>query len=66
MAFVEVIPSLRTSGETIARAESVVRDLLHKEMARALDRAGFVVNALLVPYLLALHRACMSRARRGR
>jgi 3-hydroxybutyryl-CoA dehydrogenase len=56
MGLVEVIPSLRTSDETITRAESVVREVLHKQVVRAKDRAGFVVNALLVPYLLAAIR----------
>jgi 3-hydroxybutyryl-CoA dehydrogenase len=53
---VEVIPALTTSPQTVARAESFVAKVLDKEPIRARDRAGFVVNALLVPYLLAAVR----------
>ena len=53
---VEVIPTLTTSPETVARAEAFAVGVLGKEPIRARDRAGFVVNALLVPYLLAAVR----------
>jgi 3-hydroxybutyryl-CoA dehydrogenase len=53
---VELIPALTTSDDTIRRAEAVVRDLLGKHAIRAQDRSGFVVNALLIPYLLAAVR----------
>ncbi|MFJ6213615.1 3-hydroxybutyryl-CoA dehydrogenase [Streptomyces sp. NPDC092296] len=53
---VEVIPALTTSPETVARAEAFAVEVLHKEPIRARDRAGFVVNALLVPYLLSAVR----------
>ncbi|MBF9068594.1 3-hydroxybutyryl-CoA dehydrogenase [Streptacidiphilus fuscans] len=53
---VEIIPTLTTSAETVARAEAFTRDALGKEPIRARDRAGFVVNALLVPYLLSAVR----------
>ncbi|MEE1727563.1 universal stress protein, partial [Streptomyces sp. BE282] len=43
---------LTTSDETIKRAEAVVQDVLGKHPIRAQDRSGFVVNALLIPYLL--------------
>lgn len=49
---VEVIPALTTGDEAIRRAESAVRGVLGKETIRAQDRSGFVVNALLIPYLL--------------
>ncbi len=38
------------------RAELFVRDVLGKDVIRSRDRAGFVVNALLVPYLLSAIR----------
>jgi 3-hydroxybutyryl-CoA dehydrogenase len=53
---VEIIPTLTTSADTVARAESFARETLAKEPIRARDRAGFVVNALLVPYLLSAVR----------
>jgi 3-hydroxybutyryl-CoA dehydrogenase len=53
---VELVPSLLTSPETAARAEQFVTDTLGKEVVRTRDKAGFVVNALLVPYLLAAIR----------
>jgi 3-hydroxybutyryl-CoA dehydrogenase len=58
MALVEVIPTLLTSEETTRRARACVRDRLGKHVVEAQDRAGFVVNALLVPYLLAAIRMC--------
>ena len=55
LPLVEVIPSLLTSEETVERAERFAR-LLGKQSVVCKDRAGFVVNALLVPYLLAAIR----------
>ena len=53
---VELIPALTTSEETIKRAEAVVQQVLGKHAIRAQDRSGFVVNALLIPYLLSAIR----------
>jgi 3-hydroxybutyryl-CoA dehydrogenase len=53
---VEIIPALTTSPETVERAETVMTERLGKHPIRAQDRSGFVVNALLVPYLLAAIR----------
>ena len=53
---VELIPALTTSQGTIARAETMVTKVLGKHAIRAQDRSGFVVNALLVPYLLSAIR----------
>ncbi|MEW2546535.1 3-hydroxybutyryl-CoA dehydrogenase [Streptomyces sp. NPDC047002] len=53
---VELIPALTTSDETLARAEALVGGVLGKHAIRAQDRSGFVVNALLIPYLLAAIR----------
>jgi 3-hydroxybutyryl-CoA dehydrogenase len=50
---VELINSEVTAAATIDAAESFARDVLGKITIRAKDRAGFVVNRLLVPYLLA-------------
>lgn len=53
---VELIPALTTSDDTVTRAEALVRDVLGKHAIRAQDRSGFVVNALLIPYLLSAVR----------
>ena len=56
MKLVELIPSLTTSATTLERMQSFVSDTLGKEPIEATDRAGFVVNSLLVPYLLSAIR----------
>ncbi|MGF0173733.1 3-hydroxybutyryl-CoA dehydrogenase [Streptomyces sp. Marseille-Q5077] len=56
LRLVELVPSLLTSPSTAARAEEFVTGTLDKEVVRTRDKAGFVVNALLVPYLLAAVR----------
>ena len=56
MSLVEVIPSLLTAPETTERALRFSQDRLGKEAIIAPDRAGFTVNALLVPYLLSAIR----------
>jgi 3-hydroxybutyryl-CoA dehydrogenase len=53
---VELIPALTTGSDTLRRAEHLVTDVLGKHAIRAQDRSGFVVNALLVPYLLSAIR----------
>jgi 3-hydroxybutyryl-CoA dehydrogenase len=52
LKLVEIVPSLLTGATTQVRAEAFVRSVLGKEVIRSQDRAGFVVNALLIPYLL--------------
>lgn len=56
MQLVELIPSLTTSGETLNRMRTWVTETLGKQPIDATDRAGFVVNSLLVPYLLSAIR----------
>ena len=56
LRLVELVPSLLTSEQTAARAEAFVTGRLGKTVIRSQDRAGFVVNALLVPYLLSAIR----------
>ncbi|WP_030907476.1 3-hydroxybutyryl-CoA dehydrogenase [Streptomyces sp. NRRL F-5126] len=53
---VELIPALTTSEETLKRAEAMVGGIFGKHAIRAQDRSGFVVNALLIPYLLSAIR----------
>jgi 3-hydroxybutyryl-CoA dehydrogenase len=51
MRLVEVIPALGTSEQTLATARSFVESL-GKTAVTGPDRAGFVVNMLLIPYLV--------------
>ncbi|MFG2964891.1 MULTISPECIES: 3-hydroxybutyryl-CoA dehydrogenase [unclassified Streptomyces] len=56
---VELIPALTTSADT-ERRTGAFAEQLGKATVRAVDRAGFVVNALLVPYLLGAVRMVAS------
>lgn len=56
MQLVELIPSLTTSSATLERMRTWVTETLGKQPIDATDRAGFVVNSLLVPYLLSAIR----------
>jgi 3-hydroxybutyryl-CoA dehydrogenase len=56
LSLVEVVPSLLTSTATIDAVSSFASDVLGKYVIRSQDRAGFVVNALLIPYLLSAIR----------
>ncbi|KFF98967.1 3-hydroxybutyryl-CoA dehydrogenase [Streptomyces scabiei] len=60
---VELIPALTTSEETVRRTRDFARQL-GREVIQAPDRSGFVVNALLVPYLLSAVRMVESGAAR--
>ncbi len=53
---VEIVPSLLTSEDTVSDVGAFVRDTLGKRTIRCQDRAGFVVNALLIPYILSAIR----------
>jgi 3-hydroxybutyryl-CoA dehydrogenase len=55
MALVEVVVALDTSEETISRARRFV-ERLGKRPIETKDRSGFIVNMLLVPYLMAAVR----------
>ena len=52
LRLVEVVTSLLTSPVTTERASAFATDVLHKRVVRSQDRAGFIVNALLIPYIL--------------
>ena len=56
LSLVELIPSLLTKDTTHERARAFVVDRLGKDPIDAPDRAGFTVNALLIPYLLSAIR----------
>lgn len=53
---VELVPSLLTSPTTAQAARAFASEQLNKLVIDAQDRAGFIVNALLVPYLLSAIR----------
>jgi 3-hydroxybutyryl-CoA dehydrogenase len=55
MKLVEIVVALDTGEQTIAAAEEFAREI-GKQSIRATDRSGFVVNMLLVPYLMAAVR----------
>jgi len=52
LPLVEIVHSIMTADETAARAREFAEKTLGKECIDSQDRAGFVVNALLIPYLL--------------
>jgi 3-hydroxybutyryl-CoA dehydrogenase len=56
LPLVELVPSLLTSQETVERADAFASKQLKKHTVLSKDRAGFIVNALLIPYLLAAIR----------
>lgn len=56
LPLVELVNTLVTSEDAIARVEQFAGEVLGKKVVRCGDRSGFVVNALLVPYLLSAIR----------
>jgi 3-hydroxybutyryl-CoA dehydrogenase len=55
MKLVEVVVAIDTADETVARAEAFA-SRIGKRAIRTKDRSGFIVNMLLVPYLMAAVR----------
>jgi len=60
LKLVELVPSLLTSDDTAARVRDFATSALGKTVIRSQDRAGFVVNSLLVPYILSAVRMAES------
>jgi 3-hydroxybutyryl-CoA dehydrogenase len=56
LPLVEIVESLLTSSDTLLAVTDFAEKRLHKQTIRSKDRAGFVVNALLIPYLLSAIR----------
>lgn len=56
MPLVELVESIRTDPQTASRADEFLTTVLGKTVVRSRDRAGFVVNAMLIPYLLSAIR----------
>ena len=56
LQLVELVTSLHTSDETERRARAFAGEQLGKRVIKSQDRAGFIVNALLIPYILSAIR----------
>ncbi|WP_034277689.1 3-hydroxybutyryl-CoA dehydrogenase [Haloechinothrix halophila] len=56
MPLVELVETLVADEEAVTRAERFLSTVLEKHVIRTRDRAGFVVNALLIPYILSAIR----------
>jgi 3-hydroxybutyryl-CoA dehydrogenase len=56
LSLVELVPSLLTAKETTDRARTFVTEQLGKHPIESQDRAGFIVNALLIPFILSAIR----------
>ncbi len=56
LKLVELVTSLMTDAATVDAANHFAEDTLGKIVIRSQDRAGFVVNALLIPYILSAIR----------
>ncbi|MER6974806.1 3-hydroxybutyryl-CoA dehydrogenase [Nocardioides sp. NPDC000445] len=56
LSLVELVPSLLTAPETADRVRTFVENDLGKHPIDSQDRAGFVVNALLIPFVLSAIR----------
>jgi len=56
MPLVEIVHSVTTTADTAARAAEFAADVLGKVVVHTKDRAGFIVNMLLCPYIFeAIH-----------
>ena len=56
LPLVELVTSIMTEPETVEVVREFAQETLGKQCIDSQDRAGFVVNALLIPYLLSAIR----------
>ena len=56
LPLVEVIPALTSDEDVVEVAQTYATEKLGKQAIRAKDRSGFIVNFLLVPYMLSAIR----------
>jgi 3-hydroxybutyryl-CoA dehydrogenase len=56
LKLVELVRSIMTADEALGEARSFAENTLGKRCIEAKDRAGFIVNALLVPFILSAIR----------
>ncbi|GFG73417.1 3-hydroxybutyryl-CoA dehydrogenase [Mycobacterium botniense] len=61
LPLVELVLTLVTDPAAAARTEEFASTVLGKQVVRCSDRSGFVVNALLVPFLLSAIRMVENR-----
>ncbi|MFE3280285.1 3-hydroxybutyryl-CoA dehydrogenase [Nocardia sp. NPDC059239] len=60
LPLVEIVATLKTDRAVLDKVTSYARDVLGKRTIESKDQAGFIVNALLIPYLLAAIRMAES------
>ncbi|GAB2505057.1 3-hydroxybutyryl-CoA dehydrogenase [Nocardia heshunensis] len=51
LPLVEIVVTLKTDREVVDKVTAFARDVLGKRTIESKDQAGFIVNALLIPYL---------------
>jgi 3-hydroxybutyryl-CoA dehydrogenase len=56
LPLIELVVSLVTDADVVEQARTFAEEGLDKRVIRSQDRAGFIVNALLIPYLLSAVR----------
>jgi 3-hydroxybutyryl-CoA dehydrogenase len=56
MELVELVPSLLTDSQVVQEAREFVEQRLGKQAILCQDRAGFIVNSLLIPFILSAVR----------
>ena len=56
LPLVEIVHSIMTTEDTAQEARTFAEETLGKQVIDSQDRAGFIVNALLIPYLLSAVR----------
>ena len=56
LRLVELVNSLLTSDQTVAAVSELAEKRLDRHVIHSKDRAGFIVNALLIPYILSAIR----------
>jgi 3-hydroxybutyryl-CoA dehydrogenase len=56
LPLVELVTSIMTEPETVEEVRTFAEGTLGKQCINSQDRAGFIVNALLIPYLLSAIR----------
>ena len=56
LKLVELVSSLLSDPEVVRRTEEFAEQVLDKRVIECKDRAGFIVNALLIPYIISAIR----------
>ncbi len=56
LTLVEIVVSLLSDEDVVARVQTFAEESLGKRVIRSKDRAGFIVNSLLIPYIVSAIR----------